>query len=406
MNTVAILEISSKKARLGIGSFINGSPCLMHYEEKDVSACFQSGLLTNAEALSKAIASFKHSGDGTSSSFNVSEVHLIIPPSNLIVRENHSFTRTIGETIEQIDINNALSLLTNSSKMNDYTIIDILPEEYKIDDGAVLHEAPFGKKGSSLSVKAKIHLIPTTYVAPYHQAVERAGIRTASISVSPICAANYLSSLADFPQHYFYVDIGATMTIVSLISKGALFASEIHIIGGDIIDGEVADSLLLSSQEVELIKRKAGLGARQGAYQAPIYVKRIGEEGTSSKKISIVQRQFDEALKNAFAKIDATVEAAINKIGAQVSMKPEYVSGLALVIGGGGSSLHGIESLLPLSCGKRTVYVVRPNVLGARDPALAPILGALTRRGKAKRHHEPAVEAYRGVATLVRKKEE
>jgi len=407
MNTVAVLEISTKKARLALGSFLNNEPCLIHYEERPVADCFQSGVLSDVEGLSKIVASFKEISIDTNSSFNISEVHLIIPPIGLNVKENKSFTQTVNGTVEQIDVNNALALLGSSSKLNDHAIIDILPDHFITENGDPSIEAPYGKKSASLTVHAKIHLVPSTYVAPYRQVVEKAGIRVASISVSPMCVANYISTIAKFPSNYFYVDIGATMTIISFISKGALFSSKIHLIGGDLINNDLSERLPLDSEEIELIKRKAGFGARNSDYQAPIFVKRetsINEQ--VGKKISIVQKQFDEALKASFTHLDKEIHNAIYSIGSALKMKQEFLDSAPLAIGGGSASLQNIDLLLPNSCANRSTYIVRPTVIGARDPALVPLLGAIARRGRVKKKNETNLEAYHGVATLTRQQKE
>ena len=154
-------------------------------------------------------------------------------------------------------------------------------------------------------------------------AVEGAGLRPTMVDLNAFALVRALSRGAAGPGTVAFVDIGARVTNVVVVSHGVPVLVRMLPSGGAHITEAVATAVNVTAHEAEGIKREVGL-----AFQAPPGLEAAGEA------ISATARQLVESIRNTF------VYYAGNHPGAGIE---------GVLLTGGGAHLPGLGQYLSSS---------------------------------------------------------
>ena len=204
-----------------------------------------------------------------------------------------------------------------------------------------------------------MHTLPKRINQEYSEVLRNANIQVNRRMVSTFAASELLSTYNDIPDNYFLIDIGAASTSVSLIGKKQLFASRSFSWGGDNITDHIVSKFNISELEAEKIKfdySVCNVDTDEGENKH--YVEELNE---------LIEKDLDELFR--------LMTNAIEQL-AQSYNVIEYQSMPILLIGGG-SKLKGIVSHLLKKEVFTNIKAVTPKTIGARDPSLFALLGAI-----------------------------
>jgi rod shape-determining protein MreB len=202
------------------------------------------------------------------------------------------------------------------------------------------------------------------------EAAEYAGARKAYIIEEPMAAAIGAGLPIDEPTGNMVVDIGGGTTEVAVISLGGIVTSQSVRIGGDEMDDAIISyvkkefSLALGERTAEEIKIALG-----SAYplEEELSAEIVGRDLLSGlpKTVMISTEQLRSAIEEPVTAIVDAVKTTLDKT------PPELAADLmeqGIVLAGGGSLLHGLDSRLAHETGI-------PVVL-ARDPLNCVAIGS------------------------------
>lgn len=351
------LEISSRTVRLVYGFVYEGLVRVLHAVETNVDA-LKDGFVEPSDALTMAIKSVINSTNDALK-IKIKEVVLAVPPMGLcFARENTTCTTIdINNRIVQHDINNCLSQL-RKIKFNDTTrIVDVIPYKYVLSNNETMFEPPLGKISSTLTVHASIYGLENRLVDGYIKACTDASLFVRQVVVSPLASSMYLPKNERIPSAYYLLNIGAKISILTLINRGLIIQNACFNFGGDKITQSLSDKLRLSFKEAKMLKEKYGMDV-EPSFKCPVY------EKYSIKDISSVIREA----------IDPLVTSIGNKINAWSSIDHTINP---LILTGGGSKLYGLQNLLEQKIQGLKVLDFNPYSFGARDKSLQNCLGMI-----------------------------
>ncbi len=400
INNVAALEITSSHAKFGVGSVVNGKPCLLYYEEKELPALSAScGKIIDKELVAKTISSFaKLSDEALCLKIDTDDISLVVPPMGLTVYQKDGMTMTINSVVDKIDMNNVMALVRKQVMPGNLAVVDIVPDCFIVDSARTYSNPPLGESGTSLTIQAKIHAISKAYYEEYRQCAEEAKYRVRRCDVSTYCASQLIASEKRYPNNYFLLDIGEDLTSVSFIGETSLFSTYLIPSGSRKITESLAEKLGIMPSEAEEIKRKYGYNPRERLYRAPLIA-----SGVKFDSKSVNQSKVNEAIDAFFASYAKDVNNAI------ASMAEKYISGadaasstFPVILIGGGSKLNGLVTLLKKYMPNREFIKYVPSVMGARDPAATNVLGLILIAGEYRGNLE---DGYHGIGVLSREKE-
>ncbi len=395
--STATLEITSDYAKLAVGYVLSGQPVLLYMAKRPLPNCMNKGDIIDSKAVSDIIKDFlKTEDEAAGLKLNVQTVSLILPPIGFTVYQSVKTTNVIASNgmIDKIDISNVMSLVRKDPLPQGSSIVDIVPDCFILNTQKVYANPPLGEKSDSLTVQAKIHTLPEKKLYDYRSTVEAAGFRIKRCCVATYCASQLFASDKTVPESYIYVDMGAKLTTLSLIGRTSPITSLFLYVGGDNLTDDIAEGLNLSFEEATRVKEKYGFDERKTSFMTPI-CKSQNDDGSTSLHY---QKELNNIIKGFYEKFDTLLANALSTLVSKQPFKEPLMS-LPLILGGGASSLNGLEKLLPESAKGRTLRRYVPHVLGARDPSAINLLGLIAADGSYKGTLE---DDYHGVSTLSR----
>jgi len=377
-NTIAAIELGSKKIKLVIGYELDGKVYSVYATTKPLGQLIQNNNFFDFQKLIDSVNSIKEFNDPNGSlSYKISECVLCLPADGLEIYQTKQRTPVISEhgKISPLDIKNLYSLIKNSSSDASNVLVDIVPEEYTLDDNRVVIGNPVNDIARTLVLNAKVHLSPEHIYKNYTGLMQRANISIKRTVVSSLASVEYLSTCADVPQNYLLVDIGAGTTSVSLVGKNSLYGTKSFAWGGDNITQAIADKFNVTFKEAENYKKIYGIDERDMHFRAPVCSEDRGEDGT----IHYYKEDLNEIITHG---LNEFITLLTNSINLLLEKQNPDLRKLPIILVGGGSQLKGLVKYMSDKVESNLIKVITPNTIGARDSTYLNCLGMILVTGK------------------------
>ena len=367
------VEISHKFIKVVFGYVQNDQVYVEYVKKVPTNHYIENGKIVERDQLINELSRINPIND-TEFQFNhlINNVSFILPPYGLEVYQTKQITSVISSerVISDLDIKNIYSIIRNKKLPVDNDLIDIVPEAFAIDNNNTYAQAPIGKISSAITALTKVHTLPRRINKEYSDILKDANISIDRKIVSTFAATELLSTYQDTPNNYFLVDIGSDSTSVSLIGKKTLFATRSFSWGGDNITDRIVSNFNINEVEAEKIKHLYGLDKRELKFKYAVSQNET-EEGTDYHYIdelnNIIESELDEFYKLLVVAIEELAKS-YNVIDYQA---------MPILLIGGGSRLKGLVPYLLDKNAFDTIRTVAPKSIGARDPSLFAVLGAI-----------------------------
>ncbi len=373
----ACFEISSGSIKVLIGYELGGQPVVLLRKQKPLPGLIREGQINDPNGLIRALAELHTVDDEVARlRVSISEVCLILPPIGLVVYESDKTTNVVSPTneIAKIDLSNVISLVKKEPIPGGNTIIDIIPDEFVLDNGSRYENPPLGVKSTSLTVRAKIHALSETVSTTYGRLISQAGFRVKKASVSTYCIAELFKTYNDLPKSYILVDMGARLTTVSLIGEGSPYSSASFYNGGDDLTEDIATAFDCATEAAEKLKCEYGFREKVRAYEPPLP---LGDDRVHPEQF--YQNHLNDVISAHFESYGAVLANAVSSLLGRYGNR---FDALPIVFTGGASRLHGLPKFMEKTFPHREAYFPLPRSIGARDASYSALLGLLLTSGK------------------------
>ncbi len=369
----ACFELASDCIKLLIAYEFEGKPVVMYRARKEFSGLIQDGRIVDKEGLIAALQQFTSIADDDARiRIDIHEAVFLLPPLGLRVFQLSDNTSGVSpdNSISKVDISNVVSMVKKKANVSEKEIIDIIPDEFILEDGSTYASAKdiLGKKSRTLGIKAKLHVMPEEMAGNLRYCAQRAGIYVKKIALTPYCEAMLFALDENLPTNYLLLDIGKDMSELSLIGKSSLYASSYIPLGGGELSEQIAGAFSLTKEKAEEIKCQFGYQDRFISYDPPL------AEGNelNGAKAHVYQKDLNAAIESYFENYFGILSPAINALLSKYNGRFDE---FPILLTGGGSKLNGIKPFFEKAFPKRPIYVARASVIGARDPSYAGLLG-------------------------------
>lgn len=223
-------------------------------------------------------------------------------------------------------------------------ILHVIPQEYTVDNEQGITD-PIGMSG--IRLEANFHIITGQITASnnLHRCVERAGFKTASMTLEPIASAAAVLNEEEKEAGVALVDIGGGTTDITIFQDGIIRHTAVIPFGGNVITKDIKEGCRVMDHQAEKLKVRFG-----GALAEEVYDNRIitipGLRGRDAKEISE---------KNLARVIQARVEEIMDHVYWEIKrsgFERKLIGGIVLT--GGGALLRDIEKLAAYHVGMPT----------------------------------------------------
>jgi len=266
---------------------------------------------------------------------HISEVYTGIAGSH-IRSQNSSGTVAIKEKeVAQGDIDRALETARAIPIPNDQQILQILPQEFQVDDQDDVH-VPLGMSGVRLAVKVHVVTGAVSAVENVVKCVRRCGLEVLEMFLQPLAAATAVLNDDEKELGVCLVDIGGGTTDLAVFTGGAIRHTAVIPIAGDQITNDIAMTLRTPTKEAEDLKILHGCALRQLANQND-FVEVPGVSGREPRKLS--RHTLAEVIEPRVEELYSLVQMELRRSGYE-----ELISS-GLVLTGGTAQLAGMVEL-------------------------------------------------------------
>ncbi len=369
MKQYAVIEITNTVARLVVGNVLDNNPVIVYSTERPIEGLVTRGEIADFNGLVDVLANMrKISDEALRLRLTISEASVIVPPLGLEIFQTDKTTNVVSPTsiIEAIDIQNVLSLVQKERVTSGSEIVDIIPDFFVLEQTGTFVEPPIGQKSNTLSLRAKVHSMPSRVIDDYKRVVESAGIHVRRLMVSSYATMEYLKSAKLSPNNYLIMDMGAGSTTLSLVGGNSLFNSNVILLGGNDLSLQIADEFDIDPLKATELMELYGISDRELSFDPII------SSGISDKSVTDLNRVIEEFFSEFYFKqLDVGLATLLTGYSKRVAQLP-------IIVTGGFSKLKGVQKLLQEKFKENeSVTFISPHVVGARNPKYCASLGAL-----------------------------
>ncbi|MCK9270928.1 MAG: cell division protein FtsA [Bacteroidales bacterium] len=246
--------------------------------------------------------------------------------------------------INQDDIDTLLSSMFNLNMSPGEEIIDVIPQEYIIDNEQGIRH-PIGMLGNSLEANFHIIIGQTTAAKNIYKCVKKAGLEVVELLIEPIASASAVLSEEEKEAGVVLVDIGGGTTDIAIFQDNIIRHTAVIPLGGDALTEDVKEGCSIIRKHAEELKVKFGSALANENKDEEI-VAIPGLRGRPPKEIS---------LKNLASIIQARMEELIEHIYFEIKNSgydKKLIAGIVLT--GGGALLRHVAQLTEFMTGMDT----------------------------------------------------
>ncbi len=367
----AVIELTNTSVKIVIGYVHEKNVFVIHSSSKKHSGEIVNGKILNKEKLALIIAeACKIKDEQVKLSINISKAVIVLPAIGLDVYSGKKTTNLTSDAnkIGPVDVKNVTQLFIASDTPQSSHLLDVIPDMFILDDNSIHFTPPIGQFSRNLTMVAKLQMLPNDIVNSYNEVFALAGLNIEHSVVAPLGIAR-LYNIPDFPNNFLYIDIGSSITTISVIGTNNLISSSFIFMGGSNLTKEISDAFHIETHDAEKLKRTYGYTNREIGYY-PEIISVADPNGSVNKYTikdlnSVVLKHIDNYL--------IQVEACLQTLYASDS----DVAHLPIYIGGGGSKLHGLLNFFKEKFKEIDVNHLPLTTIGARNPSLLNCVGAI-----------------------------
>lgn len=378
---ITTIEISDTQLRMAVGYEKDGNINLIHVAERPIFGLVSRGEIVDFQTLSSILASMKEFKDETTKEkISISEATVILPSFGLNVYQSSKTTNVVSpySLIATIDIENVVSLVQKEAIPAGNDIVDIIPDSFILEMGRTFANPPINEKSNNITIKAKIHTLPSRVVSDYKRIFDSARIKIRRLCVSCYALAELAKNDPDIPDSFVLADIGAGVTNITLVGNSSPFATVSFQVGSSDLVKKIADRMNISHDDAFELLMKYGLDERPLTFKPTIATSMIAGMETNHDPASlnfIINEFFKEEY---FDKFDTAYETIMRDY-------PDNVRTLPIVFTGGITKMLGFEGLVKEKfSANASIHYLEPKALGARDAKFCALIGAMYASSKYK----------------------
>ena len=378
---ISAIEVSDTEVRLAVGYVKNNKVNLIHVAERPIRGLVSHGEIVDFQTLSSIIASMKEFKDETTKEkITINEVTLVLPSLGLNVFQSAKTSNIVSpySQIAQIDIENVVSLVQKEAIPGGSEIVDIIPDSFILERGRSFINPPINEKSNNITIKAKIHTLPTRVIQDYKRLLDNARMKVRRMCVSSYAICELAKYTSDIPDSYILVDIGADVTNLSLIGNSSPFETINVMSGASDLITSISNKFGLSYFDALELLKKYGLDERELTYKPVIATSMTNglETKHDPESLNSLIRQFFN--EEFFYKFDNAFETLMKGY-------PDNVKNLPIVFTGGLTKMFGFEGLVKNKFETNaSLHYLEPECIGARDTSFSAIIGAIFASSKYK----------------------
>ena len=291
-----------------------------------------SGIITDMSALENSIRNCVASAEKMAA-VRIKKINIGFSSINIDIENLNIEIDLKGSIVSQGDLDRAYNFLSEKYIAGSRTILHVIPGQYSIDGNKGV-KSPLGMFGDKLGVEISIISTDQNILKNFKNVVKQCDLEIDNIVYTPYAIGLSLLSDEEKELGVALLDIGSTLTSLSIFYNGAILHTKIIPLGGNMITNDISRIFSLSISDSERIKIINGQLIEE--LENSLSVIEVDSLGGEYDSIEITR-------KDLIAVIKPRVNEIINSIKDQI-IKSGYNHLIAnrVVITGGAAQMEGL----------------------------------------------------------------
>ncbi len=340
------IDIGTSKITTIIGQYTESGEKFNIIAVSSISALgFRKGQIVNIEQASQTIVSSIESAERMAGfQINSASVSLSAPHIESINSHGVVAISNPNAEIDKNDIDRVIEAAKAIAVPSGKEIIHIVPIRYTVDgqEGVV---DPIGMNGVRLEVEAHIILASSPSLKNLKKCLEEIGIKIDQLVYSGLATAKSALTETEKELGVALVDIGGSITTITIFNEGAPVFSSVIPIGAGNVTNDLAIGLRFSLEDAEKIKLKLNKISDQKKYEDEVELSSFDIKSDDNRKISL-QTSINGIIKPRLEEIFHLIYQKIEESGFHQTIP----AGIVLT-GGGAQTINTkevCEKIIPL----------------------------------------------------------
>ena len=256
------IDIGTSKVTTVVGEVNNFEQIEIICMTKSKCSGIKKGKIINDDEVAMAIAKTINDAE-EEANLRINSAYVTIPGKYVTIVQN-SVVKEIRDKfvgISSRDVSSGLMLVKDIELPENKTIIDIVPENFILDDGHVVSD-PVGAFSSSFTLNAEIIIADKDYVKQLHQIFKKADLEIDGIIPNTLAQRNLILDNNELNDNIMLLDIGAGNTDIGIFEGSKFVYTNTIPLGGDSITNDIALVLDISVEEADKLKKQYGLALK------------------------------------------------------------------------------------------------------------------------------------------------
>ena len=256
------IDIGTSKVSTVVGEVNNFNQIEIICMTKCKCSGIKKGKIINDDEVAMAIAKTINDAE-EEANLRINSAYVTIPGKYVQIVQN-SVIKEIKDKFAGIsvrDINSGLMLVKDIDLPENKTIIDIVPENFILEDGQTVSD-PIGSFSSSFTLNAEVMIADKEYVKQLHQIFRKADLEIDGIIPNTLAQRNLILDNNELNDNIMILDIGAGNTDIGIFNGSRFVYTNTIPLGGDSITNDIALVLDISVEEAEKLKKQYGLALK------------------------------------------------------------------------------------------------------------------------------------------------
>ena len=256
------VDIGTSKVSTVVGEVNNFNQIEIICMTKARCSGIKKGKIINDDEVAMAIAKTINDAE-EEANLRINSAYVTIPGKYVTIVQN-SVIKEIKDKFAGIsvkDINAGLMLVKDIELPENKTIIDIVPENFILEDGQVVLD-PIGSFSGSFTVNAEVMIADKDYVKQLHQIFKKADLEIDGIIPNTLAQRNLILDNNELNDNIMLLDIGAGNTDIGIFDGNRFVYTNTIPLGGDSITNDIALVLDISVEEAEKLKKQYALAMK------------------------------------------------------------------------------------------------------------------------------------------------
>ena len=256
------IDIGTSKVSTVVGEVNNFNQIEIICMTKAKCSGIKKGKIINDDEVAMAIAKTINDAE-EEANLRINSAYVTIPGKYVTIVQN-SVIKEIKDKfvgISSRDVNSGLMLVKDIDLPENKTIIDIVPENFILEDGHVVSD-PVGSFSSSFTLNSEIIIADKDYVKQLHQIFKKADLEIDGIIPNTLAQRNLILDNNELNDNIMLLDIGAGNTDIGIFEGNKFIYTNTIPLGGDSITNDIALVLDISLEEADKLKKQYGLALK------------------------------------------------------------------------------------------------------------------------------------------------